>query len=53
MTLYARFAAHIDENLELSLVGQNLFEDHHFEQGVNNLATEVEDGVYAKMLWRY
>ncbi|HEX5057357.1 MAG TPA: TonB-dependent receptor [Gammaproteobacteria bacterium] len=49
-----RFAGHINENLELSLVGQNLFEDHHLEQGaVSNggLVSEVEAGVYAKLLW--
>lgn len=47
-----RFAAHMKENLELSLVGQNLFEDHHFEQRTN-LSTEVEQGVYAKLVWRF
>ncbi len=47
-----RFAAHLNKNLELSIVGQNLSEQHHFEQRVN-LATEVEDGVYAKLLWRF
>lgn len=47
-----RFAAHVNENLELSLVAQNLFEEHHFEQRTN-LATEVEDGVYGRLLWRY
>jgi iron complex outermembrane receptor protein len=47
-----RLAAHIDENLELSLVGQNLFEKHHFEQRAA-LSTEVEDGVYAKIQWRF
>jgi iron complex outermembrane recepter protein len=47
-----RFAAHISDNLELSLVGQNLFEKHHFEQGTTT-ATEVEDGAYAKMQWRF
>lgn len=47
-----RFAAHVNENLELDLVAQNLFEQHHFEQRTN-LATEVEDGVYARLLWRY
>jgi iron complex outermembrane recepter protein len=48
----ARLAAHLNENLELSLVGRNLFEKHHFEQRTN-LSTEVEDGVYAKLLWRF
>jgi iron complex outermembrane receptor protein len=47
-----RFAAHINESLELSLVGQNLFEQHHFEQR-SALSTEVEDGVYAKLQWRF
>lgn len=47
-----RFAAHIKPNLEMSLVGQNLFGDHHYEQRIN-LSTEVEDGVYAKLLWRF
>lgn len=47
-----RFAAHVNENLELSLVGQNLFDRHHYEQR-SSLATEVEDGVYGRLLWRY
>ena len=46
-------------NLEISLVGQNLFDDHHpeFVTETRNqagvLATEVSRGVYGKIVWRF
>ncbi|HEY3487327.1 MAG TPA: TonB-dependent receptor [Gammaproteobacteria bacterium] len=47
-----RLAGHINENTELAIVGQNLFEDH-FEQGGNRSVTEVESGVYLKISHRF
>ena len=44
------------ENLELSLVGQNLLQPHHPEfagEFINVRNTEVQRGVYAKAVWRY
>jgi iron complex outermembrane receptor protein len=42
-------------NLDLSLVGQNLLDDHHpeFAQSTFTQATEVPRGVYGKVTWRY
>jgi iron complex outermembrane receptor protein len=44
-------------SLELSLVGQNLLQDHHLEQGfalsASGLPTEVEHQVYARAAWRF
>jgi len=41
------------ENLELSIVGQNLLHDHHPEFGALSSRQEIERGVYAKILWRF
>jgi iron complex outermembrane receptor protein len=45
-----------EERLELSLVGQNLLSDHHWEfdynlQSVNS--TEVKRSVFAKVTWKF
>ncbi|HEY3486807.1 MAG TPA: hypothetical protein VGL10_01970, partial [Gammaproteobacteria bacterium] len=48
-----RFAGHINENTEWAIVGQNLFKDHHLEQGGNQSVTEVESGVYLKISHRF
>lgn len=44
------------EEWELSLVGSNLLDAHHFEQGFpfsgTGMPTEVERGVYVKAAWR-
>jgi iron complex outermembrane recepter protein len=42
-------------NLELSLVGQNLLDDHHPEQTsiIGAPTTEVPRGVYGKITWRF
>lgn len=52
-----RLAYEVNQNLELSVVGQNLFEDHYFERGtaasVTSSETEVERGVYGKAVWRF
>ncbi len=42
-----RLGYRVSENLELSVVGQNLFDDHHFEQGGPE-ASQVQQGVYGK-----
>jgi iron complex outermembrane receptor protein len=45
-------AFNINDNLQLSLVGQHLLETHHAEQaGVST--SEVEDGWYAKLLYAF
>jgi iron complex outermembrane receptor protein len=44
------------ENLELSLVGQNLFESHDAQFApslLRSTATRVERGVYAEATWRF
>jgi len=42
-------------DLELSLVGQNLLDNHHPEQTVvaDGSSTEVQRGYYAKLKWRF
>lgn len=43
-------------NLELSLVGQNLFDSHHAEflpEALHTVGTEVERGVYGKIVWSF
>jgi iron complex outermembrane receptor protein len=44
------------KNLELSVVGQNLLDNHRPEfvsQTINTQPTEVERAVYGKILWRF
>jgi iron complex outermembrane receptor protein len=41
------------DNLELSIVGQNLLHDHHPEFGALNSRQEIQRGVYAKIVWRF
>jgi len=41
------------ENLELSIVGQNLLHDQHGELGVEAARSEMERSAYAKISWRY
>ncbi|MEW8024963.1 MAG: TonB-dependent receptor [Candidatus Thiodiazotropha sp.] len=56
---YTSFNAHLawqaNENLEVSVVGQNLLDDRHREYiGAQNLTqTEVERTIYAKVLWEF
>ncbi|GAB4511924.1 MAG: TonB-dependent receptor plug domain-containing protein [Sulfuricaulis sp.] len=42
-------------DLELSLVAQNLLDNHHPEQTIaaNGTGTEVQRGYYAKLTWRF
>ena len=45
------------ESLELSIVGQNLLDNHRLEYGpstlLNTQVTEVERSVYGKLTWRF
>ncbi len=55
-TLDVRLGWRPSENLEFSLVGQNLLDDAHPEYRDPFLApisTEVEPGVYGKVTWRF
>ncbi len=57
VTLNARLAWKPLENLEVSLVGQNLFDNHYpeFKQSVfvDTGSTEVERSVFGKIDWRF
>lgn len=58
LTMDVRLAWHPKANLELALIGQNLFDNQHpefFENrfGVPGQPAEVERGVYAKVTWRF
>jgi len=53
MELDARAAWQASAHLELSLNGQNLLHDQHPEYGFPSpQRTEIERGVYAKLVWR-
>jgi iron complex outermembrane receptor protein len=43
--------------VELSVVGQNLLDAHHFEQAVafssSGMSTQVQRSVYGKVTWRF
>jgi iron complex outermembrane receptor protein len=41
------------DDLEVSLVGQNLLHDHHAEFGALPSREEVERGVYGEVTWRF
>ncbi|MCP4702329.1 MAG: TonB-dependent receptor [Gammaproteobacteria bacterium] len=52
----ARLAWLLTRDIELSLVGQNLFDKRHFEFGsdrFNTLTSEVERSIYAQMRWEF
>jgi iron complex outermembrane recepter protein len=55
VVLDARVAWKPTKNLELAVVGQNLGKDHHAEwpSYFTVVRTEVEQGVYGKLVWRY
>jgi iron complex outermembrane receptor protein len=51
--LDARLAWHASPGLELSVTGRNLLHDQHPEYGFPSAArTEIQRGVYAKLVWR-
>ena len=44
------------ENLDISIMGQNLLDDAHFEfvpTLVDFIPTKVQRGVYGKVTWRF
>jgi len=51
--LDVRLAWQANEQLELSLVGQNLLHDHHLEFGTPATRGEIERSVYGKAAWRF
>lgn len=53
LDLDLRLAWRPREELELSLVGQNLLHDHHPEFGSPTSREEVERGVFGEILWRF
>jgi len=57
VSLDARLAWRPRKNLELSVVGQNLLDDHHPEFGTNALVraplVEIRRGIYGKVTWEF
>jgi iron complex outermembrane receptor protein len=57
ITLDARLGWRPKENLEISIVGQNLLDDRHPEFGqpwfIHYVPTEVEHSVYGKVTWHF
>ena len=54
--LDARLARRFGEWTELSVVGQNLLDDHHFEYGQTvetALAAQARRSIYGKVSWRF
>ena len=55
-TLDVRLAWKVSKNLELSIVGQNLFQKYHAEflpDTLGTVASEVPRAVYGKAVWRF
>jgi iron complex outermembrane receptor protein len=56
-SLDLRLGWHLSDTLELSIVGQNLLDNHHSEYGestlLNTEITEIERGVYSKLSWKF
>ncbi len=52
-TFDARVAWQATKNLELSLVGQNLFENRHPEFGAAATRQEIPRSIYGKVTWRF
>ena len=56
VTMDARLAWKPAKGLELAVVGQNLFEQHHAEfipEYINTQPTEVVRSIYGKLTWQY
>jgi iron complex outermembrane receptor protein len=51
--LDVRFAWQMSEQVELSLVGQNLLHDQHLEFGTPATRGEIERSVYGKVTWQF
>jgi iron complex outermembrane receptor protein len=55
-TIDVRLGWKCTRNLSLSIVGQNLLNSHHAEfqpEALHTLGTEVERGVYGKIVWTF
>jgi iron complex outermembrane receptor protein len=55
-TMDLRLGWHPSENLEFSLVGQNLFDSAHLEfidPSIFSDPAEIERSMYVKMTWRF
>ena len=48
----ARWGWHINRGLELSLVGQNLFDPRHGEWSTAAARVEFDRALFVKLLWR-
>jgi hypothetical protein len=45
---------HVSENVELSVVGMNLLDEHHTEIGAPGPSrVEIRRSVFGKLTWRY
>lgn len=56
LTMDLRVGWQPKENLDISIMGQNLFDDAHFEFDptlVSFVPTKVQRGVYGKVTWRF
>ena len=55
ITADLRLLYHLTDNLDISLVAQNIFEDQHLEQRPQavTITTQVPRGFYAKITWRF
>ena len=54
ITLDARLGWRPLRQVTISVVGQNLLEEHHAEFGAGSSGnTEIERGVYGKVVWRW
>jgi iron complex outermembrane receptor protein len=51
--LDVRLAWRASEQVQLSLVGQNLLHDHHLEFGTPATRGEIERSVYGKVAWQF
>jgi len=52
----ARLSWKYGDNLEISVVGQNLFDSQRLEfipEALDSVPTEVERGIYGKIVWRF
>ncbi|HYG21920.1 MAG TPA: TonB-dependent receptor [Verrucomicrobiae bacterium] len=52
-TVDTRVAWHPTENLELSVVGQNLWDDQHPEFGAAGTRQEIPRSIFGKVTWRF
>lgn len=55
ITADIRLLHHLTDNLDISLVAQNLFDDQHLEQRPQavTMTSQVPRGFYAKITWRF